>query len=57
MGLNLLEELEEGRGLARARRAEAEGIDGTAPLQCRTYAEFEAIHLSFTVLEVLGQVI
>ena len=57
MRLNFLEELEKGRGLARAGWAEAEGIDGTGTLHCRTYAEFEAVHLIFPVQEVLGQVI
>jgi hypothetical protein len=44
-------------GLARAWRPEAERIDRAGALQSRSYAEFEAIHLSFPVQEVLGQVI
>ena len=57
MGHDLLEELEKSRGLARAWRTETERIDRAGTLQSRANAEFEAIHLSFPVQEVLGQVI
>ena len=57
MGLDLLEELENGCGLSRARWAEAESIDGPGALQSRTNAELEAVHLRFPVQEVLGQMI
>ncbi len=57
MFLNFLKELEKSCGLACARWTEAKGIDWTGTLQGRTDAEFEAVHLIFSVAEVLGQMI
>ena len=57
MALYLLEELEYGRGLARARRTQAEGIDRPASLQSGSDAELEAVHLRLAVQEVLRQMV
>ena len=57
MALDLSKELEYGCGLSRARRTQAEGIDRSAALESRSDAELEAVHLGFTVQEVLRQMV
>lgn len=57
MGLDLLEELEDGRRLSCSRRPEAEGIYRSAPLQGWPDAEFEAIQLLLSMQELIGQMV
>ena len=57
MGLDLLEELEDGRCLSRSRRAETEGIYRPPPLQSWPDAKFEAVQLPFSMEKLIGQVI
>src|SRR5512137_1777109 len=57
MRLYLLEELEDGRGLAGSRRPETEGVHGAGSLKSRPNRELEAVHLGFPVVEVLWHIV
>lgn len=57
VGFDLLEELEDGCCFSGARWAETKSIYRPPALQCGVHAEFEAIHLCFTVEKMLGQMI